>query len=186
MVPCSPLAALLLPLCWPRTTLGPCCSRSALIYRRAVCPCPLGPLSGACPGDDPILRNVSQSGTGPLVPAPAVLSMAAVMPSLSPFPTCPINQPLRTLASRCVINNLEPMFMDSAISAAFTTITFLQRLHEGFLLLQLFCFIYSLLLLPCQLVPRRSCRMGRRLWGVTGSYGRRGVNGELSNSQVPL
>lgn len=33
--------------------------------------------------------------------------------------------------------------MDSAISAAFKPIAFLQRLHEGFLLLQSFCFIYS-------------------------------------------
>lgn len=33
--------------------------------------------------------------------------------------------------------------MDSAISAAFKPIAFLQRLHEGFLSLQSFCFIYS-------------------------------------------
>lgn len=116
--------------------------------------------------------------------------MAAVMRShaglcLFPFPSCPINQLLRTLASQCVINNLEPMFMDSAISAAFTTITFLQRLHEGFLLLQLFCFIYSLLLLPCQLVLCRSCCMGWRLWGHRILWEER-VNGELRNSQMPL
>lgn len=41
--------------------------------------------------------------------------------------------------------------MDSALSAAFEPIAFLQRLHEGFLLLQSFCFIYFPSPPACQL-----------------------------------
>lgn len=92
-----------------------------------------------------------QSGISPdgtLIPSPLPLLSGAFIPfrgglCLSPFPSCPINLFFCTSASRCAINNLEPVFMDSAISAAFKPIAFLQRLHEGFLLLQSFCFIYS-------------------------------------------
>lgn len=80
-------------------------------------------------------------------PPSSVCSVAALTPPCLSPPSPPTSLICCSAprASRCVINNLEPVFMDSAISAAFQPITFLQRLHEGFLLSQLFCFIYSLL-----------------------------------------
>lgn len=66
----------------------------------------------------------------------------------------PVSHPINlfshpSMVSWSTINIPEPLFMDSALSAAFEPIAFLQRLHEGFLLSPSFCFMDSLLPPPC-------------------------------------
>lgn len=137
------------------------------------------PAQGRCPEVASALLELSSQ-----LPPPTVCSAAAFTPwCLSPFPPTPLICCSVPRASRCVINNLEPMFMDSAISAAFKPITFLQCLHEGFLLSQLFCFIYSLL--PASRRCAGTCCCPWRVPGGPGGIGGlRGGAEEAPRGQV--
>lgn len=110
------------------------------------------------------------------------LSLSTEDSACPPSPPAPLICFSVPWASWCVINNLEPMFMDSAISAAFKPITFLQRLHEGFLLLQSFCFIYSPS--PSSLPAGAATQAGVRA-GATGSCRRRGLRESYEGTLMP-